>query len=198
MPSNNKPLFAQFHDVTRPQWINNEIFKICFIIFSNDQMNPFSHQSLSAEQVAVNSLSFIYCIYNTLTYILSFPVTRQTFQSSAIYYWTVCPEFRLFIDCIYLLYVTLHVISCSDQRDPFNHQTLTMEEVVLNSVSFISWIYLSFIVLYIFCSSDQTDPFNRQPLTMEQVVPDEELRARVEEWLRQQKPGTSSSWSQGF
>lgn len=43
--------------------------------------------------------------------------------------------------------------------------------------------------------SDQTDPFNRSPLTMEQVVPNDELRARIEQWLtemRNRKPEDSN------
>ncbi|XP_059616667.1 ubiquitin conjugation factor E4 A [Phlebotomus argentipes] len=35
--------------------------------------------------------------------------------------------------------------------------------------------------------SDQTDPFNRSPLTMDQVVPDEELKRRVHEWIKERR-----------
>lgn len=35
--------------------------------------------------------------------------------------------------------------------------------------------------------SDQSDPFNRSPLTMDQVKPDEELKAKIEEWIRERK-----------
>ncbi|XP_022696423.1 ubiquitin conjugation factor E4 A-like isoform X2 [Varroa jacobsoni] len=33
--------------------------------------------------------------------------------------------------------------------------------------------------------SDQTDPFNRQPLNLEQVKPNEELKVRIDKWLRE-------------
>lgn len=35
--------------------------------------------------------------------------------------------------------------------------------------------------------SDQTDPFNRSPLTMDQVKPDDELRNRINEWVREKR-----------
>lgn len=35
--------------------------------------------------------------------------------------------------------------------------------------------------------SDQTDPFNRSPLTMDQVKSDEELKRRIDEWIRERK-----------
>jgi ubiquitin conjugation factor E4 B len=33
--------------------------------------------------------------------------------------------------------------------------------------------------------SDQTDPFNRKPLTMDMLVPEDDLKARIQEWRRQ-------------
>lgn len=33
--------------------------------------------------------------------------------------------------------------------------------------------------------SDQSDPFNRSPLTMEDIRPDEELRAKIQQWLQE-------------
>uniref|UniRef100_A0A1B0FYA7 Ubiquitin conjugation factor E4 A n=1 Tax=Phlebotomus papatasi TaxID=29031 RepID=A0A1B0FYA7_PHLPP len=35
--------------------------------------------------------------------------------------------------------------------------------------------------------SDQSDPFNRSPLTMDQVMPDEELKRKVQEWIRERR-----------
>lgn len=35
--------------------------------------------------------------------------------------------------------------------------------------------------------SDQSDPFNRSPLTMDQIRPDEELKAKITEWIREKK-----------
>lgn len=35
--------------------------------------------------------------------------------------------------------------------------------------------------------SDQTDPFNRSPLTMDQVKPDNELKERINEWVKKRK-----------
>lgn len=35
--------------------------------------------------------------------------------------------------------------------------------------------------------SDQSDPFNRSPLTMDQVMPDEELKKKVQEWIRERR-----------
>lgn len=35
--------------------------------------------------------------------------------------------------------------------------------------------------------SDQSDPFNRSPLTMDQVKTDEELKAKIIEWIREKK-----------
>lgn len=35
--------------------------------------------------------------------------------------------------------------------------------------------------------SDQSDPFNRSPLTMDQVRPNTELRAKIEQWVREKK-----------
>lgn len=35
--------------------------------------------------------------------------------------------------------------------------------------------------------SDQSDPFNRSPLTMDQVKTDVELKAKIEEWVRERK-----------
>lgn len=35
--------------------------------------------------------------------------------------------------------------------------------------------------------SDQTDPFNRSPLTMDQVKSDEDLRLKIEAWVREKK-----------
>merc|ERR1712059_99029 len=32
--------------------------------------------------------------------------------------------------------------------------------------------------------SDEKDPFNREPLTLEMVIPEEELRNRIEGWVR--------------
>lgn len=33
--------------------------------------------------------------------------------------------------------------------------------------------------------SDQSDPFNRSPLSMDQVIPDTELKAKIDEWIRE-------------
>lgn len=35
--------------------------------------------------------------------------------------------------------------------------------------------------------SDQSDPFNRSPLTMDQVKPDVELKAKIDDWIRERK-----------
>lgn len=35
--------------------------------------------------------------------------------------------------------------------------------------------------------SDQSDPFNRSPLTMDQVRTNEELRSKIEQWIREKK-----------
>lgn len=32
--------------------------------------------------------------------------------------------------------------------------------------------------------SDQTDPFNREPLSMDQVIPNIELKAKIDEWIK--------------
>ena len=33
--------------------------------------------------------------------------------------------------------------------------------------------------------SDQSDPFNRSPLSMDQVIPNAELKAQIDEWIRE-------------
>lgn len=33
--------------------------------------------------------------------------------------------------------------------------------------------------------SDQSDPFNRSPLSMDQVIPDTELKAKIDEWIKE-------------
>lgn len=33
--------------------------------------------------------------------------------------------------------------------------------------------------------SDQSDPFNRAPLSMDQVIPDTELKAKIDEWIKE-------------
>lgn len=33
--------------------------------------------------------------------------------------------------------------------------------------------------------SDQTDPFNREPLRIEQLVSDEELKKKIDEWVKE-------------
>ena len=33
--------------------------------------------------------------------------------------------------------------------------------------------------------SDPIDPFNRQPLTKEELIPQPELKARIEKWLKE-------------
>ena len=38
--------------------------------------------------------------------------------------------------------------------------------------------------------SDPKDPFNREPLTVEMLKPNDDLRSRIEEWLREQKSAT--------
>lgn len=35
--------------------------------------------------------------------------------------------------------------------------------------------------------SDQSDPFNRSTLTMDQVKPNEELKAKIDEWIKERK-----------
>lgn len=33
--------------------------------------------------------------------------------------------------------------------------------------------------------SEQFDPFNRMPLTMDQVIPNDELKAKIDEWIKE-------------
>lgn len=40
--------------------------------------------------------------------------------------------------------------------------------------------------------SDQTDPFNREPLTMDQVKSDNELKDKIEAWIRERKANKSN------
>jgi hypothetical protein len=35
--------------------------------------------------------------------------------------------------------------------------------------------------------SDQTDPFNRSTLTMDMVTPNDELKLRIEAWIKEKK-----------
>jgi hypothetical protein len=35
--------------------------------------------------------------------------------------------------------------------------------------------------------SDQTDPFNRSLLTMDMIKPNDELRLRIEAWIKERK-----------
>ncbi|PVD37577.1 hypothetical protein C0Q70_00173 [Pomacea canaliculata] len=38
--------------------------------------------------------------------------------------------------------------------------------------------------------SDQSDPFNRMPLTMDMVIPEPELKARIQKWIKERKSRT--------
>ena len=40
--------------------------------------------------------------------------------------------------------------------------------------------------------SDQTDPFTRAPLTMDLVIPQDELKANIQQWMEEQK--RSKKW----
>jgi hypothetical protein len=33
--------------------------------------------------------------------------------------------------------------------------------------------------------SDQSDPFNREPLTMDKIIPDNELKAKIDAWIKE-------------
>lgn len=43
--------------------------------------------------------------------------------------------------------------------------------------------------------SDQSDPFNRSPLTMDQVKTDEELKGKIDAWIRDRKKESKLSQS---
>lgn len=61
--------------------------------------------------------------------------------------------------------------------------TLMLDPVILPS----SGIYLDRATISRHLLSDQTDPFNRTPLSMDMVKPANELRSKIEDWLKQQR-----------
>ena len=52
-------------------------------------------------------------------------------------------------------------------------------------LALVVWYLTGFFSFSEIPFSDQKDPFNRSPLTMEMVQPDQELKEKIETWLKE-------------
>lgn len=74
----------------------------------------------------------------------------------------------------------------SDPPDEFLDpimSTLMMDPVILPS----SKVTVDRTTIARHLLSDQTDPFNRSPLTMDQVHPDEEMKGKITQWIKEKR-----------